>query len=95
MPPLDTTLILTGAAVILLVMFLITWRFSVRLDNYSFVDVTWALSFAPVSLWYALLGNGWSVRRLAIAVLVGAWSLRLGLYLWRRVASHHPGEDVR
>ena len=70
MPPLDTTLILLGAAVILLAMFLITWRLSVRLDNYSFVDVTWSLSFAPVAVWYALAGEGWSTRRIAIAVLV-------------------------
>lgn len=95
MPPLDTTLILLGAAVILLAMFLITWWLSVRLDNYSFVDVTWSLSFVPVAVWYALAGEGWSTRRIAIAVLVSAWSLRLGIYLWRRVASHHPKEDVR
>lgn len=83
------------AALILLALFIFTWRLSVRLDNYSFVDVTWSLSFAPVALWYAASGTGWLPRRLAIAALVGAWSLRLGIYLWRRVASHHPKEDVR
>jgi len=95
MPSLDSTLILAGGATILLTLFLLTWWLSVRLDNYSFVDVTWALSFAPVSVWYALAGEGWRLRRIAIAVLVAAWSLRLGIYLWRRVASHHPKEDVR
>jgi steroid 5-alpha reductase family enzyme len=83
------------AALILIVLFLFTWWLSVRLDNYSFVDVTWSLSFTPVALWYAASGAGWLPRRLAIAVLVSAWSLRLGIYLWRRVASHHPKEDVR
>jgi steroid 5-alpha reductase family enzyme len=83
------------AALILVLLFLLTWWISVRLDNYSFVDVTWSLAFAPVAVWYALSGQGWETRRLAIAVLVAAWSLRLGLYLWRRVASHHPKEDVR
>ena len=83
------------AALILIALFLFTWWLSVRLDNYSFVDVTWSLSFAPVAVWYAASGAGWLPRRVAIAVLVGAWSLRLGIYLWRRVASHHPREDVR
>ncbi len=83
------------AALILIALFLFTWWLSVRLDNYSFVDVTWSLSFAPIAVWYAASGGGWLPRRVAIAALVGAWSLRLGIYLWRRVASHHPKEDVR
>jgi len=86
---------LVVAAVILLALFLGTWWLSVRLDNYSLVDVTWSLSFAPVAVWYAVAGQGWLPRRLAIAVLVAAWSLRLGIYLWGRVASHHPKEDAR
>lgn len=95
MPPLDASLVLLGTALILITLFTLTWRLSVRLDNYSFVDVTWALSFAPVAAWLSLSGQGWLPRRLAIAVLVAAWSLRLGIYLWRRVASHHPREDAR
>jgi steroid 5-alpha reductase family enzyme len=83
------------AALILFFLFGLTWWWSVRLDNYSFVDVTWSLSFAPVAVWYAASGQGWGVRRGAIALLIVAWSLRLGLYLWRRVAAHHPQEDVR
>lgn len=83
------------AALILLVLFLLTWWLSVRLDNYSFVDVTWSLAFAPVAAWYAMANESWLPRRVAIALLVGAWSLRLGVYLWRRVAGHHPKEDVR
>lgn len=83
------------AALILAALFLFTWRLSVKLDNYSFVDVTWALSFAPIAVWYGSIGAGWQPRRLAIAFLVAAWSLRLGIYLWCRVASHHPKEDVR
>ncbi|MES2595136.1 MAG: DUF1295 domain-containing protein [Verrucomicrobiota bacterium] len=83
------------AALILLVMFMATWWLSVKLDNYSFVDVTWSLSFAPVAVWYAAAGNGWGTRRIAIAVLVAAWSLRLGIFLWKRIVGHHPKEDVR
>jgi len=92
---LDTGSILLVGALLLLVLFWVTWRLSVKWDNYSFVDVTWALSFTPVAIWYAGAGGGWASRRAAVAVLVAGWSLRLGIYLWRRVAAHHPKEDVR
>jgi steroid 5-alpha reductase family enzyme len=72
-----------------------TLRLSARLDNYSFVDVTWALSFAPVAVWYGAASGGWWARRTAVAALVAGWSLRLGTHLWRRVAGHHPKEDAR
>lgn len=88
-------MILTLAAIVLLALFAATWRLSVRLDNYSFVDVTWALSFAPIAALYTLTGAGWLPRRIAIGALVAAWSLRLGIHLWRRVAGHHPKEDPR
>ena len=83
------------AAVILIILFVFTWWLSVKLDNYSFVDVTWSLAFTPVAIWYAMSGLGWVPRRIAIATLISAWSLRLGLHLWRRVAGHHPSEDAR
>jgi steroid 5-alpha reductase family enzyme len=90
-PPL---LLLTGAGM-LAALFVLTWRLSLRLDNFSFVDVAWALAFAPIAALYATFGDGWMPRRLAIAALVAAWSLRLGIHLWQRVARHHPAEDAR
>jgi steroid 5-alpha reductase family enzyme len=87
--------ILGIGAVVLIVLFVATWWLSRRLENYSFVDVTWALSFFPVTLVYAILAEGWLPRRVAIALLIGAWSLRLGVYLGRRVMRHHPSEDAR
>lgn len=88
-------MILGIGALVLAVAFVLTWILSIRKDNYSFVDVTWAFSFTPVALVYGLFGSGWEPRRMAIAVLVCFWSLRLGVYLFGRVASHHPEEDVR
>lgn len=88
-------LTLSIGAGLLTLFFVATWRFSIRCDNFSFVDVTWALSFAPVAFLYAIQADGWEWRRGAIALLLGAWSLRLGLHLWRRVARHHPAEDPR
>ena len=89
-------LLLAGGA-LLAFLFVIAWRWSVRLDNYSFVDIAWALSFAPLAVLYAIgsAEAGWLPRRLLVGGLIAAWSLRLGTYLWKRVASHHPGEDPR
>jgi steroid 5-alpha reductase family enzyme len=83
------------SALILVLMFAATWRFSVRSGNYSWVDVTWALSFTPAVLCHAWLADGWAPRRVAIALMMSAWSLRLGLHLWRRISRHHPHEDAR
>ena len=82
-------------ALILVLMFVATWRFSVRSGNYSWVDVTWALSFTPAVICHAWLADGWAPRRFAIALMMSAWSLRLGLHLWKRISRHHPQEDAR
>lgn len=76
-------------------LFALLYLFARRLDNYGIVDVAWALTFAPTAAFYALAGPGWLPRRLLIASLAIAWSLRLGTHLWRRVAAHHPVEDGR
>jgi steroid 5-alpha reductase family enzyme len=92
---MSTWMILASGAALLGILFLFTWRLSIAKDNYSFVDVTWSLSFAPVAILYGALGHGWMPRRLLIATLVSLWSLRLGIYLWKRVAKHYPKEDIR
>ncbi len=92
---IDFWLIALAGLMLLGALFFATWKASVRMDNYSWVDVAWSLSFAPVAVLYAALGSGWGIRRLAVALVVGGWSLRLGTYLWRRVAAHHPREDAR
>ena len=65
------------------------------LDNYGVVDVAWAYAFGLLGGFYALAGTGWMPRRIAVGVTALAWSLRLGTYLLRRVAHHHPREDQR
>jgi steroid 5-alpha reductase family enzyme len=92
---MNANFVLPLSALLLLGLFIWTWALSVRGNNYSFVDVTWSLSFAPVAVLYAGLGDGWVPRRLTVALLVVLWSLRLGMYLWGRVAAHHPQEDPR
>lgn len=92
---MSSPVVLAIGAAVLLAVFLSTWWLARRIDNYSIVDVTWSLSFAPIAILYATLCDGWLPRRIAIASLVALWSLRLGTYLWGRVAAHHPEVDPR
>ena len=71
------------------------WLLARKLNNYSIVDSAWALSFTALVAGYGAFSSGWLPRRLLIVCLAGLWSLRLGLFLARRIASHHPHEDAR
>jgi steroid 5-alpha reductase family enzyme len=79
----------------LLLLFAATWLASWRLRNAGIVDVVWSFAFTPVVLAYAMLGTGFMWRRILVATLVTAWSLRLTMHLFRRVRAHHPEEDSR
>ena len=68
---LTISVVLLGAA------FVLCWWFAVRWDNYSIVDVAWALSFAPIACLYASALDGWWVRRLVIAVVVSPTTLHI------------------
>jgi steroid 5-alpha reductase family enzyme len=92
---INAFMIPAATALFLALLFYSAWIGARHLDNYSIVDVVWACAFAPVALLYALGGDGWGWRRLLVCLLVAGWSARLGIYLWRRVASHHPAEDAR
>lgn len=83
-----------GAALAVL-LFTATWLASLRLDNFSFVDITWSGSLAFLAPLYAVAGSGYVPRRILAAAMGCLWSLRLGGYLLRRIARHHPHEDVR
>jgi steroid 5-alpha reductase family enzyme len=72
-----------------------TWFFARSKNNYSVVDAVWAFSFFITSGIYTILGNGLLQRRLLILLCVSIWSLRLGIFLARRIFSHHPTEDSR
>jgi steroid 5-alpha reductase family enzyme len=83
------------AFVLLAALFGMAFRICRRFDNYGFVDVVWSYAFGLVAVIYSVVGTGWPTRRVLLAVLVGAWSLRLGSHLLRRLAKHHPAEDPR
>lgn len=66
-----------------------------RIRNFGIVDIAWSAGFAPVAAFYATFAEGRLERRVLLAVVVGLWSVRLAMYLGRRVISHHPEEDAR
>jgi steroid 5-alpha reductase family enzyme len=81
-----------GASCALMVL---VWVVSVRIRNAGIVDIAWSAGFTPLAWLYYWMGDGAPGRRLIISAMVSAWSLRLGLHLYRRVMGHHPVEDAR
>ncbi len=80
----DALLPLFGLCVLALVM-LAGWARQRATRNAGIVDVLWAAGLGGLALLYAALASGWLPRRVLVAVLVGAWSLRLTLHLAARV----------
>lgn len=82
------------AAVGVLAVFTLTFFIAYRIDNYSVVDAAWSYSVGGGAIFYAVVGPGWTVRRVGIGVLMAGWSLRLGTHILRRlIRSRH--EDPR
>lgn len=63
------------------------WWWQRSRDNAGIVDVIWAFGVGGTALVYALLGDGATLPRVALAVLGGVWGFRLGAHLWSRVRS--------
>lgn len=61
------------------------WWWQRRHANAGIVDAIWAFGVGAGAVLLAALGDGAPLPRIALAVLGGAWGLRLGLHLWRRV----------
>lgn len=87
-------LTLSGLLLAALLMGLV-FAVSLRISNFSIVDVAWSYSFIPVGLLYIALSPGPGPRIWALWALQSLWGLRLGTHLARRIASHHPEEDRR
>jgi steroid 5-alpha reductase family enzyme len=75
------------------VLFLGLWLVQIRKNDASLVDAGWASSLGLLALLYAWRGPGLLERRVGMAILVLAWSLRLATYI---VLRHRgAGEDGR
>jgi steroid 5-alpha reductase family enzyme len=79
------------AAALMAAVFLV----SLRIRNFSIVDIAWSASFTPLVLLHAILGEGYGPRRALIAAMVTLWSLRLAGHLYTRISSLHPEEEGR
>jgi len=94
MQPDFLTMFALGALVAFL-LFTFTWLLSIKLNNFSFVDITWSYSLAFLAPLYAFAGHGLPLRKGIALIIALGWSLRLGTYLLVRIRRHHPHEDVR
>ncbi|MEP4047840.1 MAG: DUF1295 domain-containing protein, partial [Luteolibacter sp.] len=85
---------LVPALIANLLIFTAAWAFCVKIRNFSPVDAFWAICIGLTSLVYLLIESP-NPKQITAALLIGAWSARLGYYLTKRIARHHPDEDTR
>lgn len=81
-------------AAILIVLVLIQWAISVRINDVSFVDAFWGggMGLLAVISWLHVPGGPGPLATLIMA-MTAAWGFRLGIYLFRRW--RREGEDRR
>lgn len=69
------------------------WQWQRRRSNAGIVDVLWAAGVGGSAVLLALTGSGTVWTRTTLALLGGAWGVRLSMHLWRRVRGE--AEDGR
>jgi steroid 5-alpha reductase family enzyme len=75
-----TALLLQGM-IFMFVFMSILWVVHLRLRNAAIVDVGWAAGLAFLAILYAFQADGWALRKILIAILVGFWGFRLAVHL--------------
>ena len=75
--------------------FAVFWAWGRKINNYSIVDIVWSYSFLLLVAFFTAFSEGWILRKLLLLCMVGAWSLRLGTFLFWRIYKAHPAEDNR
>jgi len=75
-------LVVCGWLAVALVM-AVLWGVQRRTGDAGIVDAAWAGGIGALAVFYSLAGDGLPARRLLIAAMAGAWSLRLALYILR------------
>ena len=82
------------AAVILLSLVMAgAWGLQKATGNAGWVDVVWSFGLGLAGLVLALTPGPVTARQILVAILIAAWSLRLGLHIAQR--SLHGPEDAR
>jgi steroid 5-alpha reductase family enzyme len=77
----------TGA-VVLLVVFTLTWAIQLKTKNAGIVDTVWSLSFPLLALVYFFLAGDYVSRKGLITIIVVIWGTRLALHLFLRTVGH-------
>lgn len=77
----------------LVILFGLLWFVQRKTADAGIVDIGWSFAFGLVAVFYAIVLEGDVARRFVVGVLSGAWSLRLGLYIFWR--NHGKPEDAR
>jgi len=81
------------AGAILAPSFVLLWAILGRAGRSAWADFAWAVAIGACATSFATLAEGWTPRRMLVAVLAVLWSGRLAWHLGRRLA--HEGEDGR
>jgi steroid 5-alpha reductase family enzyme len=76
---------LVMAWIAMVVVMTLGWAWQRRRANAGIVDALWAAGLAGTAVWLAVAGSGALLPRATLAVLGGAWGLRLAMHLWHRV----------
>ncbi len=86
---------IAAAGLVLLAVMAGAWLTQKITNNVGWVDVFWTFGVGAVGVGLAMapLGGGSPARHMLVAALAALWSLRLGLYVARRVA--RSSEDRR
>lgn len=92
---MDTFTILLATLVLTIILMALTWWWAVKIENFGIVDAMWSFGFLIHATIFYFFSEGDPSRKLVFFLMVGLWSFRLGYFLSRRIASHHPQEDTR
>lgn len=66
----------------------VLWFVQRRTKNASIVDVAWAGTVGVLGVFFAATSDGDPLRRALAGTMIGLWSLRLTVYLFRRVVGY-------
>ena len=64
------------------------WQVQRKTGNAGIVDVAWSGIVGTLGVFYAAWPAGIGWLRATVAAMIGIWSLRLTIYLFRRVVGH-------
>ena len=68
---------------------------ALKIKNNGIVDIFWAFNFLVIACIIFNLSDGFSVRKNIVFILSSLWSIRLGIYLLKRVGGHLKVEEGR